>query len=172
MRSLCCSRTPQAVQQRAALDRSSVARCSAAQSMAPAGYLELPSKQDRQRGNPDKATGQPNRKQQTNSKEKTLTHFFPSNAFMASARSSNTFNCMLQNRVNWLINAYKAACRLRGFKRDRSGKGPVHSPVCHEVIKNPKQQQKPKQKNHTTKQNTATQNKTAKQRCDRCQFTG
>ena len=26
--------------------------------------------------------------------------FFPSNAFMASARSSNTFNCMLQNRVN------------------------------------------------------------------------
>ena len=26
--------------------------------------------------------------------------FFPSNAFMASARSSNTFNCMLQTRVN------------------------------------------------------------------------
>ena len=25
-------------------------------------------------------------------------HFFPSNAFMASARSSNTFNCMLQIR--------------------------------------------------------------------------
>jgi len=25
---------------------------------------------------------------------------------------------MLQNRVNWLINAYKAACRLRGFKSD------------------------------------------------------
>ena len=24
-------------------------------------------------------------------------HFFPSNAFMASARSFNTFNCMLQN---------------------------------------------------------------------------
>ena len=28
------------------------------------------------------------------------TVFFPSNAFMASARSSNTFNCMLQTRVN------------------------------------------------------------------------
>ena len=44
--------------------------------------------------------------------------FFPSNAFMASARSSNTFNCMLQTRVYWLINAYMAACRLRGFKSD------------------------------------------------------
>ena len=44
--------------------------------------------------------------------------FFPSNAFMASARSSNTFNCMLQTRVNWLINANMAACRLRGFKSD------------------------------------------------------
>ena len=33
-------------------------------------------------------------------------HFFPSNAFMASARSSNTFHCMLQTRVNWLINTY------------------------------------------------------------------
>ena len=32
--------------------------------------------------------------------------FFPSNAFMASARSFNMFNCMLQNRVNLLINAY------------------------------------------------------------------
>ena len=32
--------------------------------------------------------------------------FFPSNAFMASARSFNTFNCMLQIRVNLLINAY------------------------------------------------------------------
>ena len=28
------------------------------------------------------------------------TCFFPFNAFMASARSSNTFNCMLQNRIN------------------------------------------------------------------------
>ena len=42
--------------------------------------------------------------------------FFSSNAFMASARSSNTFNCMLQTRVNWLINAYMAACRLRASK--------------------------------------------------------
>ena len=47
-----------------------------------------------------------------------VSFFFPSNAFMASARSSNTFNCMLQTRVNWLINAYMAACRLRGFKSD------------------------------------------------------
>ena len=45
-------------------------------------------------------------------------YFFPSNAFMASARSSNTFNCMLQTRVNWLINAYMAACRLRGLKSE------------------------------------------------------
>ena len=45
-------------------------------------------------------------------------YFFPSNAFKASARSSNTFHCMLQTRVNWLINAHMAACRLRGFKSD------------------------------------------------------
>ena len=43
-----------------------------------------------------------------------------------------------------------AACRLSGFKR--SGKGPVHSPVCHEVITNQKQQQKPRNKPTQTKQ--------------------
>ena len=32
--------------------------------------------------------------------------FFPSNAFMASARSFNTFNCMLQIRFHGLISAY------------------------------------------------------------------
>ena len=36
---------------------------------------------------------------------------------MASARSSNTFNCMLQTRVK-LINAYMAACRLRDLKSE------------------------------------------------------
>ena len=33
-------------------------------------------------------------------------HFFPSNAFMASARSFNTFNCMLQIMLQVLISAY------------------------------------------------------------------
>ena len=37
---------------------------------------------------------------------------------MASVRSSNTFYCMLQTRVNWIINAYMAACGLRGFESD------------------------------------------------------
>ena len=32
--------------------------------------------------------------------------FFPSNAFMASARSFNTFNCMLQIGLQGLISAY------------------------------------------------------------------
>ena len=32
--------------------------------------------------------------------------FFPSNAFMASARSLNTFNCMLQIMLQGLISAY------------------------------------------------------------------
>ena len=32
--------------------------------------------------------------------------FFPSNAFMASARSFNTFNCMFQIRLQELISAY------------------------------------------------------------------
>ena len=53
-----------------------------------------------------------------NERQQDIQHFFPSNAFMASARSSNTFNCMLQTRVNWLINANMAACRLGGFKSD------------------------------------------------------
>ena len=43
-----------------------------------------------------------------------------------------------------------AACRLSGFKR--SGKGPVHSPVCHEVITNQKQQQN--QETNPHKQNS------------------
>ena len=34
-------------------------------------------------------------------------YFFPSNAFMASARSFNTFNCMLQIRLQMLISVYK-----------------------------------------------------------------
>ena len=42
MRRLCCSRAPQAVQQRVPLDRASVTCCSAAWSMAPAGYNLLP----------------------------------------------------------------------------------------------------------------------------------
>ena len=33
-------------------------------------------------------------------------YFFPSNAFMASARSFNTFNCMLQIGLQGLISAY------------------------------------------------------------------
>ena len=35
-----------------------------------------------------------------------LDFFFPSNAFMASARSFNTFNCMLQIMLQGLISAY------------------------------------------------------------------
>ena len=42
MRRLCCSRAPQTVPQRVPLDRASVTRCSAAWSMAPAGYNLLP----------------------------------------------------------------------------------------------------------------------------------
>ena len=42
VRRLCCSRAPRAVQQRVPLDRASVTRCSAAWSMAPAGYFLLP----------------------------------------------------------------------------------------------------------------------------------
>ena len=42
VRRLCCSRAPQAVQQRVPLDRASVTRCSAAWSMAPADYTLLP----------------------------------------------------------------------------------------------------------------------------------
>jgi hypothetical protein len=78
---------------------------------------------------------------------------------------------MLQNRVNWLINAYKAACRLRGFKRDLV----KDLYIVQSVTKSSKTQNNNKNRSKKPtqpKQNTATQNKTAKQRCDRCQFMG
>ena len=50
VRRLCCSRAPRAVQQRVPLDRASVTRCSAAWSMAPAGYFLLTELDRRARG--------------------------------------------------------------------------------------------------------------------------
>ena len=99
-----------------------------------------------------------------------FSHFFPSNAFKASARSSNTFHCMLQTRVNWLINAYMAACRLRGFKSDLvKDLYKVQSVTKSSQTKN---NNKNRKRNHTNKTKPSNQNKTAKQRRDRCQFMG
>ena len=74
-------------------------------------------------------------------------------------------------RVNWLINAYMAACRLRGFNDLVKDLYIVQSVTKSSKTKNNSKNQN-KKKPTQPKQNTATQNKTAKQRCDRCQFMG
>ena len=53
--------------------------------------------------------------------------FFPSNAFMASARSSNTFNCMLQ--IGRMVNWCKNGRLLIEWRQEWTGKGLVYSPV-------------------------------------------
>ena len=104
--------------------------------------------------------------------------FFPSNAFMASARSFNTFNCMLQIVLQKLISAYKGPSAV-GRHKEWTGEGPLCSPVGrHEVTT--KQQKANNQKTELRTQNKKTentanpktQNKQAKQRRDRCQFMG
>ena len=47
---------------------------------------------------------------------KTKCTFFPSNAFMASARSFTMFWCMLQIEINWLIKSCAGRLRWNGLK--------------------------------------------------------
>ena len=65
VRRLCCSRALQTVQQRVPLVRTSVTRCSAARSMAPAGYDLLPTR-IRSKCQTDQAKEQPSRVTDTN----------------------------------------------------------------------------------------------------------
>ena len=80
--------------------------------------------------------------------------FFPSNAFMAFARSFNMFYCMLQIGINWLIMAYVGRLRLSGLKselvKDR------YVVLCTVTMSSPKHKTKQNQ-NTKNKQNTATQ---------------
>ena len=93
--------------------------------------------------------------------------FFPSNAFMASARSFNTFNCMLQITLQGLF-AHTHGRPLIERPQECTGTGPECSPVGRHKVTTKQIQTPTKTHQHKTKH--SNKNETAEPRCDRCQF--
>jgi len=81
--------------------------------------------------------------------------FFPSNAFMAFARSLHTFNRSRQAELKF---ACKAVNRVSSLKR--AGSGPIQSPAGNPIKDNTNQKRTKKTK--TNNQNKNQQKKTEK----------
>ena len=88
--------------------------------------------------------------------------FFPSNAFMASARSFNTFNCMLQIMLQGLISAYTwpsadwEASKVNWYRTWVQSSRPSRSHHQTKQNTNQKQTHQHKTKHNNTKQNRRT----------------
>ena len=86
-----------------------------------------------------------------------LCSFLPSNAFMASARSFNTFNCMLQIRLQGLISAYKRSSKSELVQDLSAASRPSRS---HQTKPNTNQKQTRQHK--TNQKNNKKQNRRTK----------